>query len=322
MKRGNPLRSVEHKKSQESELVSVIYPILGNYDRRRLELSILSAQMQKYTHVEIVVAEENVSPTFKTTAERMGLVYQFRKKKILDTYNISSVRNLGISASHGTYIYLNDSDIVFMSTQYITNLVTLLKQRNAAYLDFPPMKRLLEPHLRRFYRTSVEKGLHFAIKNLSLPDGYTSNNDASNPLKKFKFGTRNKISTISSREFAALDPQEVRRYWFALLHFTRHPGNIFVRRENLVAVAGYCESFEGWGCEDVDLKEKLRRLRRAMNTQAVLIPRKKKYQVLHLDHKKRFDKILYSMNEEHFKERQTTPLSTLIEHDKSLSHLC
>lgn len=296
------------------EKISVVFPIFGDFARKRLFLAIESVKLQDYPNIEIIVSEQNSKPTYKKQAKKQGVKYiHFKPRKGKAMYNVGYVRNRGIKHASGKYVYLNDSDIVFLNKSFLTRLHKLLKESKAAYLAFPPMKRLILSQFDSFYEKVRNNGLKKEIENLSFPDGYTTYKGKTNKIKVVRYGYYRKKYTIPINDFKKITKDELKKYGYALLFFTFHAGGTFVEKKKLITVGGYCENFIGWAYDDVDLQVKLSQISK---TRRISIPKRKSYEVLHLDHKNNFNKEKYNRNQKVFEERLKIDIKTLIREDK------
>lgn len=296
------------------EKISIIFPVFGTFDPVRLQLAVQSARLQDYSDLEIIISEQNNRPTCATLARKLGVSYIHAKPKHAENpYNVSRVRNNGVRASHGRYLYLNDSDIIFLRRSYLSDLYKLLKKNKSSYLLFPPMKRLDISHFRSFVTGALRKGLEKAMDELSFPDGHTTYSGTSDAVKVMRYGYGNKKYTILTSLLNNISKEELEKYGYGLLSFTYHAGGMLVPRKAFLQVGGYCEEYLGWGYDDVDLQVKLSRYSKKKR---MSIPKTKRYEVLHLDHKKNLDKVRYDRNKGIFEHRMKQDIRTLISHDK------
>ncbi len=302
----------------KSEKISIIFPIFGSFDVKRLFLAVESVKIQDYPNIEIVVSEQNTHPTYKEKAREQGVKYVYSKiKKNEDFYNIGYVRNVGIKDATGKYLYLNDSDIIFLRKSFLSNLYKLYKKKKPSYLLFPPMKRLIKSQLTSFYERVQKNGLFYEIKKLNFPDGYTTNRNKTDKLKVLKYGYYKKKYTIPLKDFKKIGKKDLEKYGYGLLFFTYHAGAVFVERKKVITVGGYCQNYHAWGYEDVDLQIKLNKVFKTKHRMS--IPKTKNYDVLHLDDRNNFSKKGYDRNTRIFKERMEGNFIDLARRDKKVN---
>jgi len=295
--------------------ISVVLPIFGTFDRDKLFLAVESIKMQDYPNVEIIISEQNNESTCRAFAKQQNITYTFSKMRQDDSvYNIGYVRNQGIKAATGAYLYLTDSDIVFMGTTFLSEVLALYKKQKPAYLRYPPMRRMLEVHLDDFYQSTLTQGIGQAISQLRFPDGYTTTVDEKDKIIVVKYGYYKKKYTIPQKYFKKISKKDLEKYGYGLMFFTTHPGTIFTETKHVVALGGYYEGFRGWGYDDVDLQVRLTAL---TNKRANAMPNKVAFRVLHLDHKMNFRKDLYHINEAAFFERCEIPVKKLSKADRT-----
>jgi len=296
--------------------VSVVYPVFGNISEQQLEAVLSSVTNQDYSNIEIVLSEENPNSRFKTIANKFGATYVFNKTNGFE-YNIGRVRNAGLHAASGTYVYSSDADIVFLRSDYISRLVKQYKISGKAYLSFPPMKRLLKVDQTSFYNDVSNHGLERAITALNFSDGYTTNSNPDKKLKVLRYGYYKKRYTIFTEEFKKISSAELKKYGYGLLHFTYHAGTIFTTAKALQAVGGYYENHDGWGGDDVYVQVKLGKYFKSKKGHLrSSIPKTSVFTVLHLDHKKRFSKQKYQDNQDVLWNRLARDYKKIIAEDR------
>jgi glycosyltransferase involved in cell wall biosynthesis len=297
----------------KTEKISIVFPVFGKFNRDKLLLAIKSVQIQDYPNIEIIISEQNATPTCKEISKRNKLKYKFSTiEEGRGEYNIGFVRNQGIKFATGKYIYLTDSDIVFMDKSYLSNVCKLFKKYKPSHLGHPPMKRLLEEHFKDFYKNVEENGVMNALNLLSFPDGYTTTTSKGDQIKVFKYGYYMKKYTLPLKEFKKLSKADKEKYGYGLFFFTYHAGAIFTETKRVVSLGGYYEGFKGWGYDDVDLQVRISKLAKKRSRS---IPKTSQFNVLHLDHKNNFSKSTYIKNEKLFFERTEMNFKKLMKID-------
>ncbi len=263
--------------------ISVIIPIYGDFDPKRLQVVVEASKRQKRINLEVVVSEQNLEPQFEAVARKLEIIYAHTLPELREDktplFNTGLVRNEGVRVSSGDLLYLTDADIVFIDEEYLLHLTKLSNGQNST-LTKPPMIRLLEASFEEFYWSVQHRGITSALSQLDLTGYITSIG-----LTDYKLRTiqrKGKALTTSEALFEKFkaDPS-LRPLAPTLFYDTTHIGGIFVPRQRFDSVAGYCEKFYTWGYEDSDLQWKLEQIAPTEE-----IPFEVKFKVLHLDHPK------------------------------------
>lgn len=266
-------------------MISVIIPIYGDFDSKRLQLVLKACKRQKGINLEFVVSEQNLKPQFEAIAKEMNVTYTYasiesqENGKVL--FNTGLVRNEGIRISSGDFLYLTDADIIFIDEEYLLHLTRLSKELNST-LTKPPMIRLLEPSFEDFYESVQQRGITYALSQLDLSGQVTSIEPIDYQLRTIQ--RKDRTLTISEDLFERFKKDSsLRPLAPTLFYDTAHLGGIFVSRQKFDSVVGYCERFYTWGYEDSDLQWKLAQIAAIEE-----IPSKVRFKVLHLDHPKSY----------------------------------
>lgn len=265
--------------------ISVIIPIYGDFNRKRLELVLESCRRQKGIDLEVVISEQNREPQFEEVARKLEFSYVYTLPELEEDrtplFNTGLVRNEGVQASSGEFLYLTDADIVFIDEEYLLHLARFSKELNST-LTKPPMIRLLESSFEDFYSHAQQNGVTSALSQLDLSRYVTSIGLANYKLRTIQ--RKGRTLTISEALFEKFkaDPS-LRPLAPTLFYDTTHIGGIFVPRQKFDSVTGYCEKFYKWGYEDSDLQWKL-----AQIAPIEEIPSQARFKVLHLDHPKSY----------------------------------
>lgn len=262
--------------------ITVTYPIFGSFDKDRLELSILSAKSQNLP-VQIIVSEENTEPTFEQKAQELGVKYIYEEPNIENGfYSPSRVRNRALAFVDTEFVYLNDSDILFLNNNFFENIFTKVNREENLLFNKPPMKRVLLEDFDTFNKWVRTKGIEQALHDLHFPNPFVG---ITNQRKVTLVVTTNKrgytvtadvddyIRATKTSELEGKDPVT----FFHTLHY----GGIAARTQHILDVGGYCLDFRGWGYQDRDLQHKL-----AEKFTLVDFPNELRFEVLHLDHPK------------------------------------
>ena len=107
----------------KAALISIIIPIYGSFDIKRLLLSIDSVRMQKDVNFEIIVSEQG---ELRRVPEISGVKYFFNYHKPpadLSDFNPGEIRNIAIMNSIGKYIYTLDADVILPEPYFLKKLI-------------------------------------------------------------------------------------------------------------------------------------------------------------------------------------------------------
>lgn len=270
-------------------LVSVIFPIYGNFYADRLLLSIASARAQEGINVEIVVAEQGTVPTLEGKLDP-SITYLFQAHasgKDTGDFNPGEIRNRAIANASGEFIYTNDADVVFMNKRFLAKSLEILDQNPDMVLHRPPMRRLPIDNFDEFKKRANEHGLPATIASLNLGNEFLATTD--HKERDVKVAVSNsegdlRVRTTSKEDFDRyLSDSSLKENEHVIWSENVHYGGNFFRREQFESIGGYCERYINWGCEDTDLQWKFKNM---FNLQ--LFPKIAEFTVLHLDHEKRY----------------------------------
>lgn len=263
--------------------ITVTFSVYGTFDTDRLRATIKSVQEQEDCNVQIVVSEQNLEPKLEKLSKNMDFKHVYSIPLIEEgkpVYNPGGIRNKAVRILDTEFVYLNDADIVFQNPRYLVTLLDELWQE--VPLIRPPSRRLVKADVPIFIEMVDQAGIHQAIKALKHPNEYVANLDGSPVELKVVNHRDGRTYTTDMEMFIkykhdpslkGLEPT----FWFDIMHV----GGIFALAEQVHAVGGYTSSYLTWGHEDSDLQWKLEMMYGIMQ-----IPRKKEFEILHLDHDK------------------------------------
>ncbi len=112
-----------------SDLVSIIVPVY-NVEENILRRCIKSLIYQSYADIQIILVDDGSSDMCKNICDEYALSDSRIKVIHKENGGVSSARNAGLKITDAEYITFVDSDD-FVSTDYINNLYTALKNNNA-----------------------------------------------------------------------------------------------------------------------------------------------------------------------------------------------
>ena len=298
-------------------LVSVVLPIYGDFDSRRAILSVESIRNQKGIDFEIIVSEQGELPKLKSELPQ-DVKYIFNEhvpSRELSDFNPGLVRNLAISNSEGEFIYTNDADILFLNENYLAEGISLLRKNPILALHRPPMRRLPIENFEHFWDMANKGGITLAMKSLDLSQPYLATTDGiTRELKVVKkegeYYQKTFTTSMDSFRRYLSDPflkGKEPTIWTEDLHC----GGNLLRKEHFEMVGRYCEDFINWGCEDSDLQWKL-----MQTTELGFFPYTKEFEVLHLDHERRyFSPEMWKRNESIENDRKIMGIKEVIRRD-------
>jgi glycosyltransferase involved in cell wall biosynthesis len=311
------LDRIAPKTKTRGGLVSILIPIYGIFDIRRLILTIESIMSQKGTDIEIIVSEQGISPRLEgklNSSVRYTFTYHQPKADLSD-FNPGQIRNLAANLAKGEFLYTTDADVLFVNPYYIFVLIELIQQNQHLALYRPPMRRLVKENFEEFLNRVNSMGIGKAINSLDFSQPYIATTDGKR--RELKVVTRQKNEyektfTTSMENFQRYiaDPS-LRGKEPTIWTEDRHCGANFVRRSQFDVVGGYCEKFINWGCEDSDLQWKLSQV-----FDLQLIPKEQQYEVLHLDHPRNyFSAEMWARNEEICAQRKQQGIIKSVKED-------
>lgn len=280
--------------------VSVVVSLYGSFSVARAVIALESIRAQAGVALDVVVAERGPESQLAHWLPT-GVRHVFTVHDPMSdgpAYSPGRVRNDGVLACRGDYVYLTDADIVFQSATFLADCIALLSRHPDVVLRRPRMRRLPDEYFGQFSLLVEADGLASALGALHRDQDYIATLDR----REHRIRVFSKVSdtddytktfTASEDTLATVSPDRYGEIWPQVWSEDRHCGGILCRRSQLQRVAGYCEEFLSWGCEDSDLQWKLGDLFRMR-----FFPYTRTFEVLHLDHSKEyFSKNAWDSNE-------------------------
>lgn len=298
--------------------VSVVITCYGDFDRERAQLAIQSAATQVGASVEIVVVESTSSPRLDNANTELHMSYIFVPTSSgHGAYSPGRLRNVGIIHAAGEFVYLTDADIIFQDESYLARILTEVHHQNADALRWPPMRRLPEEFVDTFAASVRHCGLAGALQSLERQTAYL----ALPPGEPYDLTIMKRALMTEVGQTFTTRPEDHVRYQTdeklrglepLIWHQTVHIGGILARRAHVLDVGAYCESFERWGNEDIDLQWKLGQVYELKRTRLIA-----EHEVLHLDHPKPyFDRAQWLQNEALYDQRKSEGTDLAIRADR------
>ncbi len=264
--------------------ISVIIPLFGEFDRKRVQLSLDSLFWQKGVDLEIVLAQQS-NPLLPILASVVETVPSFiPHQPITSDYFIpGKIRNVAIRNSTGEFIYNSDGDIIFTNPYFFRDILSLGKTP----ICRPPMRRLPIENFDEFATVMNNTNLQTALGELDVSNPYIATTHK-NPIKMKVFRTKEKekhkvfLYTEPDHNIYKTNPlNQGKEPVFSTLNV--HAGGTLMKRREFEYVGGFCESFIGWGCHDADIQWKLGEVYGAEQ-----FSERREFEVLHLDHARQY----------------------------------
>lgn len=219
--------------------------ILSTYNRARyLELSLLGYMRQTHKDFEMIIADDG------STDETQGLIERYQKLAPFPIKHAwqehkgrrkAKILNKAIKLANFDYLIFSDGDCI-------------------------PKGDFIEAHVR-----NSQKGYFLGGGHIRLPDVYSvalTPEAVSNGLYE---------QALTSERLWRLRLKHWKNLFYMLVGKKRRPkllgGNISVDRKSVFEINGFDENYEGWGQEDSDLRERLKRFGlkpRSILTQAII----------------------------------------------------
>lgn len=307
---------------EKTDGVSLVIPIYGDFDIKRLLLCIESIKMQKDVDIEIVVSEQGIERRFPETRDVKHIFTYHKPQENLSDFNPGKVRNIAIINSTKDYIYTVDADVIFPEPLFLKKLLAYLKKYPDKILYRPFMRRLPVDNFAEFNNWVDSLGFEKAIIKLFINQEFlVKTSPGYRELKIFekisKEAGYKKTFTSLIEDYKKyveerLGSDKDFNFWPIYWNENRHCGSNFFRRTHFIEVGGYCEDFINWGCEDSDLQWKFRE-----NFNLEFFP--PEFEVIHLDHPKGYlSPKMWEQNERKSTERKANGVKLAIEHDKKV----
>ncbi len=305
-----------------NEGISVVIPIYGDFDIKRILMCIGSIKMQEDVDIEIVVSEQGVVKRFPEVADVKHIFTYHKPKDNLSDFNPGRVRNIAIMNSKKDYIYTVDADVVLPDPFFLRKLLGFLKENPNKVLFRPFMRRLPLDNFEEFSGWYDSLGIEEALKKLIInQDFLVKTSPDYRELKIFekisKEAGYKKTFTSLIRDYnkyveERLGSDDNFNFWPVYWNENRHCGSNFFMRFQFMKVGGYSEEFINWGCEDSDLQWKFREI-----YDLEFFP--PELEVIHLDHPKAYlSPEMWAQNEEKSSKRKKEGVESAVETDKKI----
>jgi glycosyltransferase involved in cell wall biosynthesis len=302
--------------------ISVIIPIYGDFDIKRILICIDSIKSQKEIDVEIVVSEQGVIRRFPNVEGVKHIFTYHKPQENLSDFNPGKVRNMAILNSTKDYIYTVDADIIFYDSLFLKRSLDFLKKEDHRILFRPFMRRLPLDNFDTFSKWCDLFGFEEALKKLIInQDFLIKTSPEYRELKIFEkiskeAGYKKTFSSLigdyNKYIEERLGTEKEFNFWPVYWNENRHCGSNLFRRSHFMYVGGYCEQFINWGCEDSDLQWKFREL-----FKLEFFP--EDLEVIHMDHPKGYlSPKMWDLNEQKSTQRKNNGVQSAIEFDNQV----
>ena len=306
----------------ENEGISIVIPIYGDFDIRRIILCIDSIKLQQEVELEIVVSEQGITSKFPKIEGVKHIFTYHKPSETVSDFNPGKVRNIAIMNSTKKYIYTLDADIILPDPLFLKKLLNVVKDNPNKVLFRPFMRRLPLDNFEEFKKWCDLLKFENAIKKLIKNQDFLIKTSTDyRELKIFEkiskeAGYKKTFSSLIEdyKKYVEerLGSDEEFNFWPVYWNENRHCGSNFFNRDQFIAVGGYCEDFINWGCEDSDLQWKFRET----YTLEFFPP---ELEVIHLDHPKGYlSPKMWDLNEKKSAERKKNGVKLAIELDKKV----
>ena len=206
--------------------------LVSSFERPQHLLRVLhsiAVQQRVEGQFEVIVTDDG------SEDETLDVVYDFAAEVPFrvsftthrhETFQLARCRNEGVRASEAAYLIFLDGDCVI-----------------------PP------DHLWQHFRRKA-RGVAYAGYCVNLDEATTSQIDVAS-VREGRF-----MDEAAPDELAKLAAMDRKARFYNLIRHRTKPklfgGNVGIHRSDYEAINGYDEQFEGWGCEDDDLRLRLR----------------------------------------------------------------
>lgn len=300
--------------------ISVVIPIYGDFDIRRILVCIDSIKCQREVDLEIVVSEQGIERRFPEVEGVKYIFTYYKPSKEVSDFNPGRVRNIAIFNSTKEYIYTIDADVVLSDPFFLKKSLDFLKKNSQSVLYRPFMRRLPKDNFEDFYKFFSSQGFTAALSKLIINQEFLVK--ISSEYRELKIFEKISEEAGYKKTFTSLI-EDYNKYieerlgsdtefnfWPVYWNENRHCGSNLFRRDQFLEVGGYSEQFINWGCEDSDLQWKFRE-----NYNLQFFP--EELEVIHLDHPKGYlSPKMWDENEKKSAKRKREGIDLAIKFDK------
>ncbi len=205
--------------------------ILSTYNRARyLELSLLGYMRQTCKDFEVVVVDDGSTDDTAAVIEKYKAIAPFTIKHLWQEnkgFRLAKIRNEGVKASQYDYLVFSDGDCI-------------------------PKADFIRTHVSNSGENYIIGGGHVRLSK-DCSDALTVEAVSEGVYEKF----------LTDDVMAGLKCKQRKNIFYMLVGKKRRPKflglNFSVSKKALCEVNGFDENYHGWGQEDSDLRERLKR---------------------------------------------------------------
>lgn len=287
--------------------VSVVVSVYDSYDRAAILKAVLDRWRTQSIAPEVILSEQTPGasrwePLTRTLGIRLVTSRPDRSGDAV-RYDIGRVRNAGILAARGAFLYVTDADVYPLKDDYLERLLAAAVAAPNSVFYRPRMFRLLEAFIKAFldFTAPIERPAEDGCL-CSFTDGRIE----LVPEERRDIEGWDYVCTPA--ELALLQSETFdRRASEWIMKPDCHWGGTFLPRDGALRVGGFSEGYYGWAYEDEDFHTKLSALFRM----AAIRDR----EVVHFEHPRPYNNNAFVENERRYLERVQAGALTMIEAD-------
>ncbi|MGD2091251.1 MAG: glycosyltransferase family 2 protein [Candidatus Aminicenantes bacterium] len=291
-------------------MIALIVAIYNYQYIDNLHLLCLALKNQVYVQEIIIVNNDDKNKGFlKRLAEK------FPKLVYIDSYdpgtsnNIALLRNKGAKATSAQYLYFSDADILFYDPNHFPGLESSLEKKPDSIIIQPKMYRL-KNNISGFKSAYINQNkiqYNFDLNHCLY--GYVPKKFE--PLHEVKKEIDGQPYVIDRKTSGRINNKKIDHmqdfFWISFFH----GGGIVCPKNTFEQVGGYCTDYRGWGCEDLDLIWKLRKICKVIYSYKEM-PR---LGVLHIEHPRSYNNAVYKRNSLLYDSRKNLDIDRVVKTD-------
>jgi hypothetical protein len=288
--------------------VTVAIPLFGTHDGRNAIVAVVGAWLDQDVTVEVVLATDAGTQIDSTMVAEAGEQLRVVKMAKHETATIGGLRNLAATHGSGQWLYLTDSDVAPLGTDYLRRALAAIRT-GAGFLAQPRMFRLTGPSppgLPSRWAPPADDDIVCFVR--SNPDGTVVRHVGESIVLWDECEYTPWVDPPP--DIIRLSPDEF--YRRPALHW----GAVLVDRTRFFDVGGYCTGYQGWGGEDEDLLTKLK-ARSSMLWAWRELP---SLQCVHFEHQRARRTPTANANEAFLDARRRAGAESMIAHDRAALH--
>ncbi|MFD0558173.1 glycosyl transferase family 2 [Stackebrandtia endophytica] len=278
--------------------VSVIIPLYGDHAGRYTVPAVARAWLEQSVEVEVIVATAGDLPLpALPDTHRMRVV---RADESLNAPGL--LRNEGVGHATSEWLYLTDSDVAPLDTDFLRQAVELAA--DGAFVQ-PTMLRLVgAPPPGHLSQWRIDRD----GQTRSFCHVATGTDGLLRPVPGERYGWDEGAPMVEPPPGHGYEEDSPGLDLRPMFHW----GSIFLRRELFDRLGGYCDRYLGWGCEDEDLLMKI-----AGSGPRLLAWRDAAHlEMIHFEHSRPYSDE-FEVNLELFRRRRSLGVEAMIAQDRA-----